>query len=163
MSKLRPCPFCGGKAKVIDKRYVACSGCGVRTPVYVDDPMLSPMPITDSLGEIMIPVHMYTAKEKCIIHWNDRVGESLKPTIMRQRKLVEKKILPEYYQDVVNFKKNFELRKDEDDIQIGDILLLREWTGTDYTGRETIKKVTYVLRNCEKYGLKPGYCIISWQ
>lgn len=35
-------------------------------------------------------------------------------------KIVRKKILPQYFQPVIAGEKNFELRKDEDDIQPGE-------------------------------------------
>ena len=77
-------------------------------------------------------------------------------------KMVEKKILPQYFEAVVAGKKNFELRKDEDDIEVNDLLMLREWNGMNYTGRSTAVKVKYVLRNVPEYGLKDGYCIIGF-
>ena len=58
-------------------------------------------------------------------------------------------------------KKNFEIRKDEDDIQVDDTLILCEWDGTHYTGRELSRKVKYVLRNVPQYGLQDGFCIIG--
>ena len=76
-------------------------------------------------------------------------------------KKVRKKILPEYFNAVQEYRKNFELRKDEDNIQVGDELILEEWNG-EYTGNYTWRKVTYVLRNVPEYGLKDGYCIIGW-
>lgn len=76
-------------------------------------------------------------------------------------KTVRKKILPEYFNAVQEYRKNFELRKDEDNIQVGDELILEEWNG-EYTGNYTWRKVTYVLRNVPEYGLKDGYCIIGW-
>lgn len=76
-------------------------------------------------------------------------------------KVVRKKILPEYFKAVAERRKNFELRKDEDDIQVGDDLILEEWDG-EYTGHFARRKVTYVLRNVPEYGLKDGYCIIGW-
>lgn len=76
-------------------------------------------------------------------------------------KTVRKKILPEYFQDVKSRKKNFEIRKDEDDIQPGDVLVLEEWNGF-YTGASLRRNVKYVLRNVPEYGLMPGYCIIGW-
>ena len=76
-------------------------------------------------------------------------------------KTVRKKILPEYFNAVQEYRKNFELRKDEDNIQVGDELILEEWDG-EYTGNYTWRKVTYVLRNVPEYGLKDGYCIIGW-
>lgn len=75
---------------------------------------------------------------------------------------IKKKILPEYFKDVQSGAKRFEIRKDEDDIQVGDVLELREWTGKEYTGETYICDVTYVLRNVPEYGLMDGYCIIGW-
>lgn len=77
-------------------------------------------------------------------------------------KRIEKKILPEYFEAVEAGDKNFELRKDEDKIQVGDMITLREWTGTQYTGRSITKRITYVLRNVPQYGLMQGYCIFGW-
>lgn len=50
------------------------------------------------------------------------------------RKYIEKKILPEYYRAVYYGEKTFEIRKDEDDIQVDDVVLLREYDGKEYTG-----------------------------
>ena len=76
-------------------------------------------------------------------------------------RIIRKKILPEYFEAVQENRKKFELRKDEDNIQVGDELILEEWNG-EYTGRYTNRKVTYVLRNVPEYGLNDGYCIIGW-
>lgn len=76
-------------------------------------------------------------------------------------KYVTKKILPVYFDAVKSGAKPFELRKDEDDIQVGDILELNEWKDKRYTGHKLICRVTYVLRNCPEYGLMDGYCIIG--
>lgn len=78
-------------------------------------------------------------------------------------KQIEKKILPEYFKEVAAGNKRFELRKDEDDVQVGDVLLLKEWIeGKGYTGFSTSRVVTYVLRNVPEYGLMDGYCIIGF-
>lgn len=81
-------------------------------------------------------------------------------------KIVKKKILPKYFMEVKNGNKLFEIRKDEDDIQVGDKLVLNEYDADDkfmphYTGESIFADVTYVLRNVPKYGLKDGYCIIG--
>ena len=78
-------------------------------------------------------------------------------------KTVEKKILPQYIKKVSAEKKTFEIRKDEDDIQEGDILILREWDGEKYTGKKCVREVTYVLRDVPEYGLQDGYCVIAMQ
>lgn len=77
-------------------------------------------------------------------------------------KVVEKKILPEYFKAIIEEKKHFEIRKDEDNLQIGDILILKEWNGKEYTGRSVSVKVTYILRNTPEYGLMEGYIIVGW-
>lgn len=78
-------------------------------------------------------------------------------------KVVRKKILPEFFQAVKAREKNFEIRKDEDDIQVGDLLILNEFIPyKGYTGEGVRRYVKYVLRNCPEYGLKNGYCIIGW-
>ena len=76
-------------------------------------------------------------------------------------KTIEKKIYPMYFELVYKGRKRFELRKDDDDIQIGDILILREWNG-DYTGRSVTVVVSYVLRDAPNLGLEQGYCIIGF-
>lgn len=81
---------------------------------------------------------------------------------MLPMRIIEKKILPKYFEEVSRGTKNFELRKDEDNAQPGDVLFLREYEpGEGYTGRSVTRIVTYVLRDCPEYGLIDGYCIIS--
>lgn len=76
-------------------------------------------------------------------------------------KTIEKKILPQYFKDIANGRKNFELRKDEDSIQPYDVLVLREFDEKKYTGYYISIMVDFVLRNCEQYGLMNGYVIIG--
>lgn len=74
----------------------------------------------------------------------------------------EVKIKPEYYGAVLNGTKNFELRKDDRVYQVGDIVILKEWDGEIYTGRDLALKIKYILRNCPEYGLMAGYCILGF-
>lgn len=76
-------------------------------------------------------------------------------------KNVKKKCPRKYFQDISIGTKTFELLRDEDDIQPGDVLDLLEWDGEAYTGRNTRCEVTYVLRNCPEHGLMDGYCIVG--
>jgi hypothetical protein len=76
-------------------------------------------------------------------------------------KEIYKKVLPEYYEAVKDGLMPFEIRKDDDCVEIGDILILQEWTGEEFTGYAIKRKVTYVLRNTPQFGLKKGYCIIG--
>ena len=73
----------------------------------------------------------------------------------------ELKIKPEYFQAVWEGKKKAELRKDDRDYQVGDVLILQEWDGEEYTDSYIAVRVTHILRNCPEYGLADGYCILS--
>ncbi len=61
-------------------------------------------------------------------------------------KKVEKKVWPEYFQQILEDRKTFEVRLNDFDISEGDTLLLKEWDPKtkEYTGREVEKKVGYV-------------------
>lgn len=72
------------------------------------------------------------------------------------------KILPQYFKPVLDGEKNFELRKDDRNYQVGDEVILREWNGEKYTGWGVSRKIKYVLRDCPQYGLMEGYCILGW-
>lgn len=69
------------------------------------------------------------------------------------------KILPEYFDAIVSGKKTFEVRFNDRDYQVDDILLLQEWVDGQYTGRSLEAKVTYLLDN-PRY-CKEGYVIMS--
>lgn len=71
------------------------------------------------------------------------------------------KTLPEYFEAGFRGEKMFELRRDDRDFKVGDYILLKEWDGEQFTGRMMAKKITYILRDCEQYGLKDGFCILS--
>lgn len=74
----------------------------------------------------------------------------------------ELKILPEYFEAVDENYKRFELRKDDRDYQVGDIVALEEWDGEKYTGKFTSRKIEYILRDCPQYGLADGFCILGF-
>lgn len=78
-------------------------------------------------------------------------------------KTIEKKILPGYFRFVRRREKTFELRKDDSDYEVGDILVLREWDGSKYTGCLLHREITYILRDCYEYGLREGWCILAIQ
>ena len=78
------------------------------------------------------------------------------------RKIIEKKILPEYFEAVITDKKHFEIRKDEDDVQVGDTVVLKEYDGEQFTGRTVSRNIKYVLRNCPEYFLMDGFFILGW-
>ncbi len=61
---------------------------------------------------------------------------------------IEKKIWPEFFNEVASGKKSFDVRLADWECQPGDTLILREWDPKtkDYTGRKTEKTVTIVVK-----------------
>ena len=72
------------------------------------------------------------------------------------------KILSVYFEEVQKGNKNFELRLNDRDYNVGDTVTLIEFDGDNYTGRELYKIIKYVLKDCPQYGLMDGYCIFGW-
>jgi len=69
--------------------------------------------------------------------------------------MIKKKIWPEYFEQVKNNEKRFELRLADFDIKEGDILVLEEWNpeAKQYTGRKIERKVNFVLKfNLDDFG-----------
>lgn len=61
---------------------------------------------------------------------------------------IKKKVWPEYFQQIVNGKKKFELRLADFDVKEGDTLVLEEFdpeTNT-YTGRKLKKKAKSIIK-----------------
>mgnify|MGYP003677871501 CR=1 FL=1 len=73
----------------------------------------------------------------------------------------ELKILPPFFIELINGNKNFEIRKDDRDYKVGDTIILREFNDGTYTGRECSRKISFLLRGAEQYGLKNGFVILS--
>lgn len=76
----------------------------------------------------------------------------------------ELKIKPQYYEDVKNGLKLFEVRKNDRDFKLGDILMLNECSLDDsgagtYSGRALKVGVTYLLNDPEY--CKEGYVILG--
>lgn len=72
----------------------------------------------------------------------------------------ELKCWPEYFEEVYELRKLFEIREKRDrDFKVDDVLHLREWDPTTekYSGREVRASVTY-MTNFEQ---KPGYVVMS--
>ena len=85
-------------------------------------------------------------------------------------KLHELKILHEYLVDVDLGKKTFELRKNDRDYQVGDLIRFIDIREDDSTAKNqiepnidenTLYRITYVLKDVEKYGLDKDYCILA--
>ncbi|MGN2371913.1 ASCH/PUA domain-containing protein [Clostridium cagae] len=86
-------------------------------------------------------------------------------------KIHELKILPKYFNAVLDGTKTFELRKNDRGFEVGDTLVLKEYLQeisdrykttlhAQYTGQEVKKEISYILDG-GKYGLQEGYVILA--
>ncbi|WP_254203547.1 DUF3850 domain-containing protein [Aeromonas sp. FDAARGOS 1407] len=70
----------------------------------------------------------------------------------------ELKIMPRYFQPVLDGAKPFEIRDNsERNFQEGDTVTLNEWDGERYTGRSAKRLITFVT----DYAQKPGYVVFG--
>ena len=71
------------------------------------------------------------------------------------------KIERKYFDDVITERKRFEVRKNDRDYQVNDILSLNEYDKDKqvYTGRHISVKVLYILD--DSAFLKEGYVVLS--
>ena len=75
----------------------------------------------------------------------------------------ELKILPKWFKDVQENKKNFEIRKNDRNFEVGDYLILKEWDLRKFTGRYVIRQIEYIYKGDGTYGLSEDYCVLGLQ
>lgn len=81
----------------------------------------------------------------------------------RQRIEHELKTWPAYFAALMDGRKTFELRRDDQDFREGDDLRLREWSPDthSYSGVEVRRQITYVLRHSTVGGLADGFVVLG--
>jgi hypothetical protein len=72
------------------------------------------------------------------------------------------KTWPEYYDAVEDGRKTFELRKNDRNFRVGDVLHLQRYDleNQTYTGAHLYRSVTYLIEG-ESWGLAAGVCVMS--
>lgn len=72
------------------------------------------------------------------------------------------KCLPEYFEPLRAGIKTFELRRNDRNFTVGDIIRFCEWSPTaGYSNRNAVRIVTFVLAEAEAFGLKKGYVVLG--
>lgn len=69
------------------------------------------------------------------------------------------KIIPEFFEDVAKHIKNFEVRFNDRDYKVGDLLELQEYADGKYTGRFYKTRIIYILD--DNTYVKDGYVILG--
>ncbi|MGG5341157.1 DUF3850 domain-containing protein [Enterococcus sp. AZ192] len=78
-------------------------------------------------------------------------------TVVKEPRKHVLKLDSEYYDDVVSGFKKFEIRFNDRDYKVGDILVLEEYDGIDYTGDRCKRIVTYIT----DYAQQDGYVVLG--
>lgn len=84
-------------------------------------------------------------------------------------KLHELKIKHKYLVDIAKGVKTFELRKNDRDYQVGDLIRfidIRQSNNNNcdcdiYIDKDTLYRITYILKDVPEYGLDKDYCILG--
>ena len=78
-------------------------------------------------------------------------------------KLHELKIKEDYFYAIVRGEKTFELRKNDRDYQVGDLIHFIKTDGLEYSSgySKYVYKITYILKDVPEYGLDKNYCILG--
>ena len=71
------------------------------------------------------------------------------------------KTIQPFFNDLSGVRKNFEIRKNDRNFQEGDVLILAEYDGKHFTGISLKASITYILKDCEEFGLKEGFVILG--
>ena len=75
------------------------------------------------------------------------------------RNIHKLKLWPEYFDVVIKGIKTFEIRKNDRDYKVGDVLLLQEYIPSEakFTGRVLDRKITYIT----DYAQQEGYVVMG--
>lgn len=72
------------------------------------------------------------------------------------------KTWPQFFNDVRFGRKTFEVRKQDRDFQVGDLLVLQEWDNKkkEYTKETESCEVVYLLEGGQ-FGIEEGFCVLG--
>ncbi len=81
------------------------------------------------------------------------------------------KIKEEYFHAILDGVKTFELRKNDRNYQVGDLIHFKDVEGEEFNycffssddeyAEKIVFQITYVLKNVPEYGLDKDYCILG--
>lgn len=72
------------------------------------------------------------------------------------------KIREKYLKDIEKGIKTFELRKNDRDYQVNDLIRFVDANGQNHSkSSKYLYEITYILKNVPEYGLNEDYCILG--
>lgn len=90
-------------------------------------------------------------------------GRVAEPRASSEPRVHELKVQTQFWADLWDFKTTAQLRQDDRQYRVGDVLDLREYNPQfGFTGMNCKRRVTHILRHEDvPYGLRRGWCILS--
>lgn len=84
--------------------------------------------------------------------------------ILKTPTVHELKTWPPYFDAIDSGVKTFDVRYDDRGFRVGDRLRFREWRQAEqtYTGWVVERSVSYVLRDAEIFGVRPGFVVLGF-
>ena len=77
-------------------------------------------------------------------------------------KLHELKIKEDYFNAILRGDKTFELRKNDRDYKVGDLIHFVQVNGKEYSSySRNLYRIAYILQDVPQYGLDKDYCILG--
>ena len=80
------------------------------------------------------------------------------------------KVNPDHFAAILDGTKTFEVRRDDRNFAVGDILWLREWVAPNsfegsshYTGESLRAEVVFKQVGGEGYGVAAGHCVMQFE
>ena len=68
----------------------------------------------------------------------------------------------EYFKEILRENQTFDLRKNDRDYQVGDLIHFVKTDGNEYIiCSQVVFRIIYILKNVEQYGLDKDYCILG--
>lgn len=131
-----------------------CTGCdiyGNRAEAYKTD--------EQRYDEEQAKIDKETAKKLRDIEDEKKMERLPSDSGPREPQVHEIKLGAEFFDDVLKCKKTFEVRKDDRDYQVGDLLVLKEFKNGEETGRICKRCVGYILKDYN--GVMDGYCVMA--
>ncbi|GGC94841.1 DUF3850 domain-containing protein [Enterococcus wangshanyuanii] len=97
-----------------------------------------------------------------ILHFKNELVKMLGEVneIIERNKTIHKlKTLPEFFEATLAGEKPFEIRKNDRGFQKGDLVILKEFDGENYTGRQVLGEIIYVT----PYGQIDNHVVFSYK
>lgn len=81
----------------------------------------------------------------------------------QEQRVHELRTWPSFFQAILDRRKTFEIRRNDRDFAVGDMLVLQEWNPTEdfYTMRSLRAEITYVMYG-GRFGIDPEFCVLGF-